>query len=183
MSIENLMRVLTPPAAPVENRGDWTAVEAALGTPLPSDYKLFIETYGSGRIDDGFLRIFNPFSRVAQHNLMKSAQEELEFLTTLFGSGRSAYPPFPKRNGLLPCGDTENADHLNWLTNGPPDDWTIVVRGRGRDWVQYAMSLTDTLAAILSRNVVCPAFPDDFPDDTPRFEVRSEKLGRWETLI
>ncbi len=42
--------------------GDWSAVEYAIGTTLPSDYKKFITAYGAGYIGNQFfLQIHNPF--------------------------------------------------------------------------------------------------------------------------
>ena len=48
--LERLRRLLPPPAEALEpGRPDgWPAVEAALGTGLPSDFKAFTELYGSG---------------------------------------------------------------------------------------------------------------------------------------
>jgi hypothetical protein len=69
--LERLRRLLPPPAEPLEaGRTDgWAAVEAALGTGLPSDFKAFTERYGSGKIDD-FLYLFNPFTQGQDGNLL-----------------------------------------------------------------------------------------------------------------
>ncbi len=66
--LATLIRLLPPPAAPDDNHGDWQAVEAELGTPLPDDYKAFIELFGTGRnpqrrVGATSLWVLNPFSR------------------------------------------------------------------------------------------------------------------------
>ncbi|NXY94756.1 hypothetical protein HYE82_10200 [Streptomyces sp. BR123] len=40
---------LIPVAHGVDERIDWSEVEAIWGTPFPSDYVRFMEVYGSGR--------------------------------------------------------------------------------------------------------------------------------------
>ncbi|MER5411537.1 hypothetical protein [Streptomyces virginiae] len=40
-----LARLVTPPTAPVEARGDWTEAETVLGVRLPDDYKWLVATY------------------------------------------------------------------------------------------------------------------------------------------
>jgi hypothetical protein len=48
MAVETLINIMPPPETPIEPRGaTWTSVESAIGTVLPSDYKAFIEKYGS----------------------------------------------------------------------------------------------------------------------------------------
>src|SRR5438067_1941995 len=61
MAIEDLIAVVAPPAQPREagNLAAWTAVEARLGTRLPTDFRDFVFQYGSGAFNDpGRLCIF-----------------------------------------------------------------------------------------------------------------------------
>ncbi|MEU2494513.1 hypothetical protein [Streptomyces sp. NPDC007883] len=37
-----LARLVTPPAVPIDGDGSWTAVETALATRLPDDYKRLV---------------------------------------------------------------------------------------------------------------------------------------------
>ncbi|WP_371588536.1 SMI1/KNR4 family protein [Streptomyces virginiae] len=55
-----LARLVTPPTAPVEARGDWTEAETALGVRLPDDYKWLVATYGWGEFCD-LLHLHTPF--------------------------------------------------------------------------------------------------------------------------
>jgi hypothetical protein len=45
--IDDLVRLVPPPAEPVDAHGDWDAVEAALGLGIPIDFKTLITRYGS----------------------------------------------------------------------------------------------------------------------------------------
>ncbi len=59
-ALDELLTVLPPPKRPLHNRGDWAAVEAAIGLRLPADYKAFIAAYGRGTINN-CLEIQSPF--------------------------------------------------------------------------------------------------------------------------
>ncbi|WP_329389711.1 SMI1/KNR4 family protein [Streptomyces sp. NBC_01351] len=121
---DRLVRLVAPPAGPVDAVGDWFAVEAVIGTPLPSDYKRLVETYGWGEFCD-FLYLRAPFG-TSKHNGIKwqrahfseSPEQDRE---------RYPHPLHPAPGGLLVWGTTANADRLCWLTSGSPDDWPVVV--------------------------------------------------------
>ncbi|MBS4099940.1 SMI1/KNR4 family protein [Tsukamurella paurometabola] len=57
MDVSQLVQLVAPPEAPAPV--DWVDVEGRLGTRLPVDYKLLIETYGQGRFF-GDLAIVGP---------------------------------------------------------------------------------------------------------------------------
>jgi hypothetical protein len=73
-SITALTSLVTPPTQPsdVGQLAQWPQVEAELGIALPSDYKAFLATYGSGSFND-FMIIFNPFSPSPHDNLLHDA--------------------------------------------------------------------------------------------------------------
>lgn len=50
-ALDALVGLCSPPTQP-PSQVDWTQVEAALGTALPTDYKHIVQTYGSGLFDD-----------------------------------------------------------------------------------------------------------------------------------
>jgi hypothetical protein len=52
MAIEDLTRLVPPPARPVDADGDWAGVEARLGLTLPADFKALARTYGHGQFVD-----------------------------------------------------------------------------------------------------------------------------------
>lgn len=173
MSIESLSRVLPPPAVPTETFGRWDEVENTLGTELPSDYKDFIRSYGSGTIGQ-FLSIFNPFSRHRGLNLLEQSKQQLEALRTLhvdFGEP-NPYPLHPTPGGLLPVAITDNGDVVHWLTNNEPSEWSIVVNeARSPDYENFEYDLTTFLERLLTKSITCRAFPISAFDKEPTFHV------------
>lgn len=120
MSLELLKKLAPPPARPVAAGAPhlWGAVENELGTPLPRDYKEFIETYGAGGFYD-FLEVSSPFS--------KRSSGLVAWFKSMGATYRNDYAPiFPEPEGLLPMGGDENGDTLFWRTRGAPEDWTVV---------------------------------------------------------
>jgi hypothetical protein len=113
--LQRLRELLTPPADPVEpGRPDgWAAVEAAIGTELPGDFKAFTERYGSGKVDD-FLYLFNPFTAGQDGNLLVEKDRVLAAYLwvpdTRSPQAACAYswisPPTRSRRATLPAGKT-----------------------------------------------------------------------------
>lgn len=171
MTIERLTALLPPPAARHDVAPDWTAIEARLGTPLPPDYRAFVDRYGAGRIA-GFLWIFVPDAPAETIDLVVQSQAQAEVLDDLKASGETIEEQaFPAPGGLLPAGMSDNGDVIHWRTVGAPDAWTIVVQeARGPVFVAHDTDLTGFLAGVLDRSIRCPAFPDDFPPDRLDFE-------------
>ena len=175
MSIQRLIAVLTPPSIPLEvpELNGWSAVEQTLGS-LPTDYKEFVERFGSGTIDD-FLWIMNPFSANKHGNLLSAKEGALNALRELRAGGEPCpYRLYPEPEGLLPFGQTDNGDVLFWSRQGRPDDWAVVVNAsREPEYEEFHFNLTDFLAYVLSREVRCSIFPEAFPSDHPKFKPKS----------
>jgi hypothetical protein len=172
MSIESLSRVMPPPISPAESLGRWSDVEAALGTELPSDYKDFIQSYGSGTIGR-FLSVFNPFSRHRGLNLLEQSKQQLEALRVLhadFGEP-NPYPLHPLPGGLLPVAITDNGDVVHWLTDNKASKWSIVVNeARSPDYEHFEFNLTTFLERLLLKSIICRAFPTSIFDNRNEFE-------------
>ena len=174
MTIERLSTVLPPPGDDRRpSTTDWTAVEAALGTSLPGDYRAFVERYGVGRIA-GFLWVFVPGASHDTVDLLAQVAVQREVLCELAASGETIpFASYPEPGGLLAVGMTDNGNVLHWNTTGLTDDWTIVVQeARGPFFTSTDQDLTGFLAGVLDRTVRCPAFPDDFPNDAIAFEAQ-----------
>lgn len=172
MMIDALSRLMPPPSDPRETSGSWSEVEASLGTPLPEDYKRFIDQYGSGAIN-GFVTVFNPFSRRPGLSLLEQSKQNLETLRTLhdaFGEPRP-YELHPALSGLLPVAITDNGDVVHWLTDVEPSKWSIVVNeARSPDYEHFACDLTTFLAGVLRKSITCRAFPASAFDREPDFQ-------------
>src|SRR5688572_9224139 len=65
-TIEDLVALVPPPTEPVDARGDWHEVEAALGLALPADFKALIERYGLGQ----FVDHITPLTPFGAHGLL-----------------------------------------------------------------------------------------------------------------
>ncbi len=180
MSIEELTRVLEPPHVPRDTHGSagWEDVERRLGGRVPTDYRAFIERYGTGYIGK-FLTICNPFCEIEGLNLFGHGNLALDALRELREHGeRIPYPIFPEPGGLFPFGSTDNGDTLYWLTSGAPDSWRVAVNeARGPLWEVFEMTTTTFLARLFSRDLRCNVFPDDFPSPDAKFEVLAEPNG------
>jgi hypothetical protein len=164
VTIETLAAVVPPPVASFESfrDGAWDVIEAELGTPLPQDYKDFVRLYGCGEFME-FLTIHVPRSRSRYVRLEAEAHAVTKLAGELVDDGRPfPYPFWPTPGGLLACGKTGNGDSLFWLTRGSPDDWTIVVWGRGsEEFEAFDCDLTGFLAGVATGEIK----PDDFPED------------------
>jgi hypothetical protein len=163
--LERLCELLPPPADPVEpGRPDgWAEVEAALGTPLPDDFKAFTVLYGSGKLDD-FLYLFNPFAAGPDGNLL----DEKDRVLAAYRQTRAKFPerlplpPFPEPGGVLPLGRTDNGDELYWVTRGDPGDWWVaLLESRAARLEIHRMPVTGLLAAIASGTLQTRVLPDD----------------------
>jgi hypothetical protein len=174
MTIDYLVNEIKPPKNPSETpaQGGWVPVEKRIGTLLPDDYKEFIELYGSGCIDK-FLWVFNPFSLNENLNLERQLSIQARVLADLKLYGEVIpYKTFPDKGGILPFGVTENGDVLFWRTEGMPNDWSVVVNdARAPAWNSFELSMTQFLAELLQRKLVCSIFPNDFPGPSAVFEV------------
>jgi hypothetical protein len=163
--LERLRQLLPPPADPVEpGRPDgWAAVEAAIGTQLPSDFKAFTEQYGSGMVDD-FLYLFNPFASGKDGNLLV----EKDRVLAAYRQSRARFPdrlplpPFPEEGGVLPLGRTENGDELYWVTQRDPDDWPVaLLESRAALLEVHPMPVTGLLVALAANQLTSRVLPDD----------------------
>lgn len=177
MSFTSLLNVLPSPQNPVEapSPNNWSAVEAQLGK-LPTDYKAFLEGFGSGSID-GFLWVFNPVSANHYLNLIQAKEPVITALKELRAGGEPCpYPLYPEPGGLLPFGRTDNGDALFWQTVGEPDKWPVVVNAaRDPTYEKFECDMTDFLAGILTRRLRCSIFPEGFPNETHLFSLMSSR--------
>jgi hypothetical protein len=125
-TMQDLIRLVTPPAEPVDADGEWRSVWSSLGTELPHDYQDLVRTYGLGSFDDVVL--WTPFTTRSWANLVVQARDFIDD----YGPAREhdplafPYPIYPEPGGLLPWASTGDGDSLSWLTIGVPDDWPVV---------------------------------------------------------
>ena len=173
--LDRIQQLIPPPRSPVEPGApaSWAAAEAALKTGLPADYKEFIDTYGTGSIDD-FVTVMNPHSSIPHFRLVDYGETMLRATRDLRNGGIVEIPfaIYPEPGGILPWGVTANGDWCYWCTDpqGGPDTWEVVVGvDRGPQWFRHGGPLTVFLTEILDGTTRVPFFPDDFPSTSPAF--------------
>jgi hypothetical protein len=173
---ESLMRLCPPP--PDGGRAvDWAAVEEALGTLLPADYKRLVETYGGGLFGDT-LWLLEPGCPDPMYDLLAQTAEREEILAGFWEAGEDK-PSELEEPGtrLVPWAYAEGAGHfLYWLVRPgtEPEQWTVLLNeGRGPLWDAYPMSCGQFLLEVLSGTTTSFYFTDldDIvaPEDRSRF--------------
>jgi hypothetical protein len=168
--VERLAELIPPPTV-YGDPLDWDAVQRSIGFELPEDYKEIVALYGPGKFDD-FLVVFLPGSPFRRSELSNALAEGLEMLRQFEASGEVLPGPIDQ---LLAIAGTDNGDSVYWVRQPgeSPDRWRIGVTG-ARDfdeWHLYDGCLAQFLVDVFSRELVVPAFPDDFPypDTAPVF--------------
>lgn len=161
MSIERLMAVVPPPAAPSETfRGPWEPVEAWIGQALPPDYKDFVRTYGGGSFFRDTVLIYVPGATLLGARL----ESQVPLICRTFvevGHDGLPYRAWPEVDGLVPVGSTNCGDDIFWLPNGEPSTWKVVVLGRGfGSFEVFDCDVTDFLAGLASGEVLPKEFPE-----------------------
>lgn len=173
MYLKEVKKVLLMPNQPLHtgNADKWHEFESSLGIILPEDYKEFIMTYGTGGIDN-FIWILTPFEHDENINFMA----KMNVMLSSYEESKGKFPQyykhdvFPKSEGLLPWAYSENGDEIYWLTSSNPNKWSIVVyETRSPQYHHYEMSMTEFLYKILTKELKCDAFPEDFPSEKPEF--------------
>ncbi len=81
MALASLCTIISPPAVPKEpgTPEGWRHVDDHIGLALPSDYKTYIDTFGTGQIASFFVP-FNPFAASEGLNLLARMDSILEEL-------------------------------------------------------------------------------------------------------
>ena len=163
-ALEVLARLMPAPAPPRDagHPSGWPDVERHVGLRLPSDYKAFIATYGSGTIGD-FVNISNPFSDSPWIRLADAAEQQLEGYREIRTWQHVPFPIHPEPGGIFPWGSTSNGDVLFWVTDpsGDPDRWAIAISEvRGDGWFRHAGPLVRFLHEWMTGATVVPFLSD-----------------------
>jgi hypothetical protein len=152
MAIEELLKLVAPPATPVEAGGAarWAEVEQSLGSRLPSDLRDFATHYGSGYFVRPFdVNVFNPFDPSYLGQIRGRCVQLRTERGLAEGSGKP-YGVFPDRPGWLPWGWSER-DGFCWVTEGEPEDWPLLlISDRCKNFQQLQMPMTSFLARLFS---------------------------------
>ena len=129
--LKPLTALLPPPKNPVGLGRTWLEVERELGVALPSDFKDFVDKYGTGLIagagsDLGFLHVWN-FRDPDRPSIVDAVSGVIKGYEDAKKKGyASPYPFYPAAGGLLPFASTPDGDYFNWRTVGSPPKWDVV---------------------------------------------------------
>ncbi|WP_051798803.1 SMI1/KNR4 family protein [Catenuloplanes japonicus] len=167
--IDELVRRVRPPAAPIHVGADWGSIEAALGTPLPADFKELIRRYGAGEFCD-LVSLLTPDVLIAQNRDILDEERDYR------DDDPEDYPYLlhPEPGGILIWGATSNGDRMCWLTEGEPDAWPVVVwQPRGAEWQLYPTGVAEFLDGWLSGRIP-EVFPAEFTATAQWFDPARE---------
>lgn len=171
MQLNELEKIM-PALESVSEPRRWNDVESSLAIELPNDYKRFIDKYGTGWIGD-FLLVLDPSSVTERYNLVRSSVD-------ILGNYQSSKESFPQyyshtifngKNGIFPCGITDNADVIYWEYENGEQKNIVVYNARGGDYFSIESTLTDFIYGVLAKTIVCDRFPEDFPPDNIEFVI------------
>lgn len=143
-------------------KNSWEEVEKKLGITFPEDYKIFIDSYGEGGINE-FLWILSPFSK----NEYLNSIEKFKVMKDAYINMQSEFPEqfsfdfYNGKTGLFPWGITDNGDELFWNYKGDILE-LVVYESRYASNMSYIMSMEEFLCKLLRKEIICPIFPDDF---------------------
>lgn len=102
---------------------NWRSVGLNLNSPLPGDYKGFIDRYGAGKFCD--ILISAPGSR--EHDLAELVRNRSEQARQEKQRPESRGPFHPEVSGLIPWGETEDGSTYCWAPCGADSScWGVV---------------------------------------------------------
>jgi hypothetical protein len=154
---------------------DWAALEADLGTALPSDFRALAEAYPVLVVDD-FLMVSAPLPGAEAS--WASGRREDEILQDLYEMGDTEnYVPYPQPGGLIEWAASNSGDSFYWRTSpAEPDAWPVVVRGANGDWSEFPVGAVEFLAGVYGRTIDVPGMPRNFPSDFPQVLGLSDRI-------
>lgn len=159
------LKQLAPPTRRTAN----TDVSSSLRTDSPTHRVMWPESfpdllaaYGCGWFD-GFLCILSPVARNPLLNLFDVLENRTQSLAGCQALGLPVpFPIFPKPDGLIPWGYSNNGDTLYWRTLSPEECHTVV-QSPDLEWIEFNLPPIDFLCDLLDAKITIPFFPDDFP--------------------
>lgn len=123
--LNELQRILAPPAVPVRINRHWDDFERELGFTLPVHYRLFLMSYGAGTLHVGDLYSLSFFGT-------DGFLEQIDFPLCYLREARqrgcnSEYGVYPELGGLLPFAIGHNGELFCWVTRGDAFNWPLGV--------------------------------------------------------
>ena len=175
---EDLVGLVPPPEEPDPAGGG-----APGSVVLSEDYLHFLSVYGVGTFDM-FLHVMatvhdNEYMSVRERTAsfwsilarMLEPNPTVEPLRGMLSAGAGVFDPVaPLADSLRAAasvavwGSTDNGDLCLWVVPvGGEDGFVLIIGSRFEDWYEYGVGITEFLHRILTGDIRCPAFPEDFP--------------------
>jgi hypothetical protein len=172
VAIDELLAVIPPPENPIDagTLERWPSVIERVGIALPDDLRDIGIHYGSGRFANGEIQIFNPFAE----GYTTLVECECQILRDLRGADPEEVPfgIYPERSGLFPWGRDYNGNTMLWLTNGDPNEWTIVLAAEEGGYEHWDLPLATFLAKVFTHQIKCVIWPL-FPANQRNFKPKA----------
>ncbi|WP_406726999.1 hypothetical protein WJ438_23540 [Streptomyces sp. GD-15H] len=174
--LEAALPSMTPWRAAARRSVDWSALEADLGTALPSDFRSLAEAYPVLVVDD-FLVVSIPRPG-AEASWASGVRDESEIFQDLYEMGDTeGYVPYPEADGLVSWAESNSGDCFYWRMSSPdPDAWPVVVRGANGDWSEFPVGAVEFQAGVYRRTIDVPGMPRSFPSDGPKVLGLSDRI-------
>ncbi|MFI8086681.1 SMI1/KNR4 family protein [Kitasatospora sp. NPDC086009] len=170
-AVEQLARILPGPHR--SEAKNWSAVESALGTGLPADYKEFIEAIGGGYLD-GYLYVLEPDCPNVHYDLAETSEERADAFEYLWDGGEERPDELNDTGArLIPFATTDNGEFLFWLARPgqDADEWTVMVNeARGDWWERFDLTFVPFLLGVLTGALRSDILSSGFPSTPSTFE-------------
>lgn len=149
---------------------DWSAVTAALGHDVPSDYRQLIETHGAGLFND-YLQVYGPEHHLRAFDL---AAEGLYWNQYFQAEWRRRPETRPAALGdrditVITWGSTEDAVYCHWIVESgtAPERWpTAFHTVTGNTW-EFHHHPTVALLHAFARGDLASKLIPPYPPDEP----------------
>ncbi|MFC9705594.1 hypothetical protein ACFTWD_33455 [Streptomyces sp. NPDC056943] len=129
-SLDELQALLGEPGRRHSTQDDWNEVERHIGSALPSDFKMFLNAYGSGVISGELVVLHPRGSSLLLERMHKTHQVFTERRARALDRGGSEHVPYPfhpEAGGLISWGyDYSGDEHFFLPCDSDPDRWKIV---------------------------------------------------------
>ena len=140
---------------------------------LPGDYLHFLSVYGVGTFDM-FLHVMAPERSDGRASVRERTASFWSVLARMSEFVPEAMAPLSDMlhaaASVAVWGSTDNGDLCLWVVPADGEDgFVLVIGSRFEDWYEYGVGITEFLYRILTGDIRCPAFPEDFPStgETP----------------
>lgn len=130
---------------------DWESTTRALGTPLPSEFREFVEAFAPGEFQD-WLRVLHPSEAGSPEQFRDQLLAQVENLRHDAEEQPGEVRLYPAEGGLIPWATVNSLPSVCWRPVGDdPDLWPVVVCEEfGEPWPEYHLTTAAFLAAVLT---------------------------------